>query len=120
MQVLFHVSLFHEIYERKIANFIDCHIYEIKVTKTFVLSSKYYLCRFNENHVLRMEMFVSKLIGLVESPLNRLLYPIRLLYLFGYKLDFSPQELLQGPVVQSIVSLTSSLRGQLIKCFTTL
>ena len=26
----------------------------------------------------------------------------------------------QGPVVQSIVSLTSSLRGQLIKCFTTL
>ena len=27
---------------------------------------------------------------------------------------------LQGPVVQSIVSLTSSLRGQLVKCFTTL
>ena len=27
---------------------------------------------------------------------------------------------LLGPVVQSIVSLTSSLRGQLIKCFTTL
>ena len=26
----------------------------------------------------------------------------------------------QGPVVQSIVSLTSSLRGQLIKCFKTL
>ena len=26
----------------------------------------------------------------------------------------------QGPVVQSIVSLTSSLRGQLIKCFATL
>ena len=26
----------------------------------------------------------------------------------------------QGPVVQSIVSLTSSLRGQLVKCFTTL
>ena len=26
----------------------------------------------------------------------------------------------QGPVVQSIVSFTSSLRGQLIKCFTTL
>ena len=25
-----------------------------------------------------------------------------------------------GPVVQSIVSLTSSLRGQLIKCFMTL
>ena len=25
----------------------------------------------------------------------------------------------QGPVVQSIVSLTSSLRGQLIKCFMT-
>ena len=28
--------------------------------------------------------------------------------------------IVQGPVVQSIVSLTSSLRGQLIKCFTTL
>ena len=27
---------------------------------------------------------------------------------------------LQGPVVQSIVSLMSSLRGQLVKCFTTL
>ena len=26
----------------------------------------------------------------------------------------------QGPVVQSIVSLTSSLRGQLVKCFKTL
>ena len=26
----------------------------------------------------------------------------------------------QGPVVQSTVSLTSSLRGQLVKCFTTL
>ena len=26
----------------------------------------------------------------------------------------------QGPVVQSIVSLTRSLRGQLVKCFTTL
>ena len=25
-----------------------------------------------------------------------------------------------GPVVQSIVSLTSSLKGQLVKCFTTL
>ena len=25
----------------------------------------------------------------------------------------------QGPVVQSIASLTSSLRGQLVKCFTT-
>ena len=26
----------------------------------------------------------------------------------------------QGPVFQSIVSLTSPLRGQLVKCFTTL
>ena len=26
----------------------------------------------------------------------------------------------QGPFVKSIVSLTSSLRGQLVKCFTTL
>ena len=30
------------------------------------------------------------------------------------------QQKLQGPVVQSIVSLTSSLRDQLVKCFTTL
>ena len=29
-------------------------------------------------------------------------------------------EKVQGPVVQSIVSLTSSLRGQLVKCFMTL
>ena len=28
--------------------------------------------------------------------------------------------IVKGPVVQSIVSLTSSLRGQLVKCFTTL
>ena len=28
--------------------------------------------------------------------------------------------LVQGPVVQSFVSLTSSLRAQLVKCFTTL
>ena len=31
-----------------------------------------------------------------------------------------PSKLILGPVVQSIVSLTSSLRGQLVKCFTTL
>ena len=34
-------------------------------------------------------------------------------------LFFEPLEN-QGPVVQSIVSLTSSLRGQLVKCFATL
>ena len=39
-----------------------------------------------------------------EFFLNYLSYPFRVL----------------GPVVQSIVSLTSSLRGQLVKCFTTL
>ena len=27
---------------------------------------------------------------------------------------------MQGPVVQGIISLRSSLRGQLVKCFTTL
>ena len=32
----------------------------------------------------------------------------------------SQQTAYQGPVVQSIVSLMSSLRGQLIKCFKTL
>ena len=30
------------------------------------------------------------------------------------------RETVQDPVVQNIVSLTSSLRGQLVKCFTTL
>ena len=30
------------------------------------------------------------------------------------------KNIVQGPVVQSIVSLTSSLRGQLVKCFMTL
>ena len=33
-------------------------------------------------------------------------------------LSYSPKNM--GPVVQSIVSLTSSLRGQLVKCFMTL
>ena len=42
----------------------------------------------------------------------------RLIYTLGVLLE---REMLnQGPVVQSIVSLTSSLRGQLVKCFTTL
>ena len=47
------------------------------------------------------------------------------------KINFSPEAIgvfgarkfiirNQGPVVQSIVSLTSSLSGQLVKCFTTL
>ena len=31
-----------------------------------------------------------------------------------------PEEVTLGPVVQSIVSLTSLLRGQLVKCFTSL
>ena len=36
----------------------------------------------------------------------------------GVLLNYVVVEL--GPVVQSMVSLTSSLRGQLVKCFTTL
>ena len=32
----------------------------------------------------------------------------------------NPEFIVQGPVVQSIVSLTNSLRGQLVKCFMTL
>ena len=34
------------------------------------------------------------------------------------KASVTPSDL--GPVVQSIIGLTSSLRGQLVKCFTTL
>ena len=47
-------------------------------------------------------------------------------YLFGSKTGFSlpkpsPKSMEDlDPVVQSIVSLTSSLRGQLVKCFMTL
>ena len=37
-----------------------------------------------------------------------------ILHCFLYGIKF------QGPVIQSIISLTNSLRGQLVKCFTTL
>ena len=40
-------------------------------------------------------------------------YRLRLVYSQSASSDL-------GPVVQSIVSLTSSLRGQLVKCFTSL
>ena len=43
-------------------------------------------------------------------------YLCNVLYL--YKCRKAENE--QGPVVQSIISLTSSLRGQLVKCFMTL
>ena len=36
------------------------------------------------------------------------------------QLYFIGRKVISGPVVQSIVTLTSSLRGQLFKCFTTL
>ena len=36
------------------------------------------------------------------------------------KHDEDSNDLFQGPVVQSLFSLTSSLRGQLVKCFVTL
>ena len=39
---------------------------------------------------------------------------------FELKYPPFPFTISQGPVVQSIVSLTSSLRGQLVKCFKTL
>ena len=39
---------------------------------------------------------------------------------FAIKMGCPPIESPQGPIVQSIISLTSSLRGQLVKCFTTL
>ena len=65
------------------------------------------------------------LFGLVAACSN-----FGILYLFDNKTEPSCLKLtpsivngmliFQGPVVQSIVSLTSSLRGQLVKCFTTL
>ena len=39
------------------------------------------------------------------------------LHQFG--IPYIEKIIVMGPVVQSIVSLTSSLRGQLVKCFTT-
>ena len=36
------------------------------------------------------------------------------------KVEFTNSKDLLGPVVQSIISLTNSLRGQLVKCFMTL
>ena len=46
---------------------------------------------------------------------NEIIYMYEMIY-------YKPQAYYQilGPVVQSIVSLTSALRGQLVKCFTTL
>ena len=46
---------------------------------------------------------------------NNILYT---LFLFKVVDDINTQH--QGPVVQSFVSLTSSLRGQPVRCFTTL
>ena len=43
--------------------------------------------------------------------------PIRLYFCIKKSLPLSA---VLGPVVQSIISLTRSLRGQLVKCFTTL
>ena len=45
-------------------------------------------------------------------------YPKLIYGLIGIVSDYFFSK--QGPVVQSIVSLTSSLRGHFVKCFTTL
>ena len=47
------------------------------------------------------------------------IYPKLVISLISLLVSFC-REKYQGPVVQSIISLTSSLRGQFIKCFTTL
>ena len=66
------------------------------------------------------------------QPTHLLEQPVRPLNSPGSANCFTKQELMEkvncpdlnvvdmGPVVQSIVSLTSSLRGQLVKCFTTI
>ena len=48
--------------------------------------------------------------------LNKLFFHLQVIR----KVCFQLEKTVLGPVVQSIVSLTSSLRGQLVKCFTTL
>ena len=45
---------------------------------------------------------------------------LRFMATLQFNKHFCPPSVVQGQVVQSIVSLTSSLRGQLVKCFTTL
>ena len=42
------------------------------------------------------------------------------LTIYGGELARMLMSVIQGPVVQSIISLMSSLRGQLVKCFMTL
>ena len=57
----------------------------------------------------------------VATLLMALVYQLRTLHK-GNKADSIRLVLvfrISGPVVQSIVSLTSSLRGQFVKCFTT-
>ena len=64
---------------------------------------------------------------LLEQTLTVFLHTVQLtlkkIYIYIYNVLFTNDNVnleQQGPVVQSIVSLTSSLRGQLVKCFMTL
>ena len=57
--------------------------------------------------------------GLINGILIQVMYMLQ--YILGYKTGVCPSKITAnlGPVVQSIVSLKSLLRGQLFKCFTT-
>ena len=55
----------------------------------------------------------------LENNNSSFIAPARLIHRIYHKPLTNTVDPDQGPVVQSIVSLTSSLKGQLFKCFTT-
>ena len=64
-------------------------------------------------------MFYGEFSSELDPTLNSSFNPIAILSAIGLR-PTHPQHKHLGPVVQSIISLTSSLRGQLIKGFATL
>ena len=64
-----------------------------------------------------LEAACSRSVLFVQSCLSHCLQKSQIFYSIA---KLSSNSVVLGPVVQSIVSLTSSLRGQLVKSFTTL
>ena len=74
---------------------------------------------------LKLQLDSSKLVEVVSPPVYNglmVMYLPQTLTLFfnDFMIHSLGIQVHLGPVVQSIVSLMSSLRGQLVKCFTTL
>ena len=67
---------------------------------------------------IRVNVWVSiLLLHSLEVSLDITILAYNAMALFGVTRNSCAMGINQGPVVQSIVSLTSSLRGQLVKCF---